>query len=397
MSQTINLTAAMFHDSNAARAWLEASRWPDGPGCPHCGATNVMRMSDGAHRAGLFHRRGCRGQFSVLTGSVMASSHLPLPKWVLAVHLMTASKKGISAHQLHRMLGITYKSAWFMAHRIRAAMASSGAGLIGGAGKVIEADECYHGKRETPVKRSRNAVRKPTKRGKGGGAAKRPVVALVERGGKARVAHMPAVTSANIRAFMDRCVDRRSRLHTDESVLYPAIGRAFASHETVNHGARECARGDVTTNTAEGFFGLFKRGFNGIYQHCSEAHFQHYLDEYSFRYNNRSRLGVADDDRAERAARAMNGKRLTYRRMTARKMALPRPPAEPAPKPPWRTTVELHKVDGVAAGCNGGIVIAGRSGGRRIDIIVPKTEVHTLLAGARRRLTGGSGTPDDTG
>jgi hypothetical protein len=355
-----------------------------------------MRLGGGAHRAGLFQCRGCRGQFSVLTGSVMESSHIPLPKWVLAIHMMTASKKGYSAHQLHRTLGITYKSAWFMAHRIRAAMAPSAVEAIGGAGKVIEADECYHGKRETPVKRSRNAVRKPTRRGKGGGAEKRPIVALVERAGEARVEHMTTVTSANIRAFMDRCVDFRARLHTDESVLYPAIGKAFASHETVNHGAREYARGDVTTNTAEGFFGLFKRGFNGIYQHCSEAHVQPYLDEYTFRYNNRVKLGVNDDDRAERATRAMNGKRLTYRRIVARTKPLPRRPAEPVPKPPWRTTLDLHKVDGVAAGRNGGIVIAGRIGGHEIHITVPKGEVHALLAGSRR-LMDAPGRSDDAG
>jgi hypothetical protein len=207
---------------------------------------------------------------------------------------------------------------------------------------------------------------------------------------------MTSVASGNIRAFMDRCVDVRSRLHTDESVLYPSIGKAFASHETVNHGAREYARGDVTTNTAEGFFGLFKRGFNGIYQHCSEAHFQHYLDEYTFRYNNRIRLGVDDTERAERATRAMNGKRLTYRRMVARKKALPRRPTEPASKPPWRTTIDLHKVDGLAADCNGGIVIAGRIGGREIHITVPKGEVHALLAGSRRLMDAGA-RPADAG
>jgi ISXO2-like transposase domain len=199
---------------------------------------------------------------------------------------------------------------------------------------VVANNQRDFSQRETPVKRSRNAVKNPTKRGKGGGAEKRPIVALVERAGEACVEHMTTVTSANIRAFMDRCVDFRARLHTDESVLYPSIGTAFASHETVNHGAREYARGDVTTNTAEGFFGLFKRGFNGIYQHCSKAHFQRYLDEYTFRYNNRIKLGVDDDDRAERATKAMNGKRLTYRRIAARKKALLRRPTEPAQKSP---------------------------------------------------------------
>jgi transposase-like protein len=316
---TVDLTAPEFHDPDAARAWLENSRWPVGPNCCHCGSVNVLRMEGKAHRPGLFHCRDCRGQFSVLTGSVMESSHIPLNKWVLAIRLMTASKKGVSAHQIHRMLNLTYKTAWFMCHRIREAMRETSPIPLGGAGKIVEADEAYHGKRETPREPQRHDKyrTKPTKRGKGGGAEKRPIVALVERGGEVRAVHMNTVNAKNLRDFMVRNADRKSRLHTDESNLYPTLGREFATDETVNHSAKEYARGDVTTNSVEGFFGIFKRGMVGVYQHCGEQHSQRYLDEFSFRYNNRVRLGIADQERAVLAAKGMDGKRLTYRRTDA--------------------------------------------------------------------------------
>ena len=186
---------------------------------------------------------------------------------------------------------------------------------LGGPGKIVEADEAYHGKRETPAKLSRGRIRKPTKSGKAGGAEKRPIVGLVERGGEARLTHMNTVNATNLRNFMVRNADRQSRLHTDESRLYDAIGGEFAKHETVNHGAKEYARDDVTTNSVEGLFGIFKRGMVGIYQHCGEQHLQRYLDEFTFRYNNRSKLGVEDQQRARIAAYGMNHKRLTYRRI----------------------------------------------------------------------------------
>jgi transposase-like protein len=312
---SIDLTDPMFHDDDKAREWLIASRWPDGPVCPHCGSFEVAPMGGTKHRDGLFYCPSCRGQFTVLTGSVMESSHIPLPKWVLAIRLLTASKKGVSAHQLHRTLGITYKSAWFMAHRIREAVRVIDPSPLGGPGKVIEADEAYHGKRETPVPLARGRVRKPTKGGKTGGAEKRPIFALVERGGEARAYHMPHVTGANVRDVLVRKASRASRLHTDESRLYDAVGEEFAQHETVNHGAKEYARGDVTTNSVEGFFGIFKRGMVGVYQHCGEQHLQRYLDEFSFRYSNRVKLGIDDDARAVLATQGMDGKRLTYRRI----------------------------------------------------------------------------------
>ena len=310
----MDLTNPIFHDEEAARAYFEETRWPNGPYCPHCGSVSVIRMAGEKHRDGAFNCRDCREQFSATVGTVFERSHVPMHKWLLANHLMNASKKGVSAHQLHRTLHVSYKTAWFMCHRIREAMRDASPLPLGGEGKVIEEDEAYHGKRETPRVRNKYSP-PPTKRGKGGGAEKRPIFALVERGGAARAFHMPVVSAKNIREKLDQHADKKSRLHTDESNLYPGTGRLFASHETVNHGAKEYARGDVTTNTVEGFFGIFKRGMVGVYQHCGEQHLQRYLDEFSFRYSNRMRLGYSDTDRAELALKGTVGKRLTYRRI----------------------------------------------------------------------------------
>lgn len=309
----MDLTNPIFHDETAARAHLESIRWPDGPYCPHCGSFNAHRMEGDAHRTGLFNCRDCRRQFSVTVGSVFERSHVPLHKWVLATHLMAASKKGMSAHQLHRMLKVTYKTAWFMAHRIRAAMSNPSPGPIGGEGKIVEADETYHGKAENAA-----AVRKrktaPTKGGRSGPGGKRPIVALVERGGEVRAFHMPKVTASNVREVLVKHASRKSRLHTDESNLYPVTGTEFARHETVRHSAKEYVRGDVHTNTVEGFFGIFKRGMTGVYHHCGEQHLQRYLDEFSFRYSNRK---ISDAERAARTLEGTTGKRLTYRRAHA--------------------------------------------------------------------------------
>lgn len=310
----VNLTDPIFHDDDAARAWLERSRWGAVPACAHCGSERVMRMQGEAHRPGLFTCKDCNKQFSVTVGTVMERSHIALPKWVLAFHLLSASKKGMSSLQLSRMLQIGYKSAWFMSHRIREAMTDTGAPPLGGEGKIVEADEAYHGKKETPTPSKHRRGRPYIKRGKHN--EKRTIVGLVERGGEARMIHIYGrVTSENVRDVLVRHADRKSRLHTDESKLYPSIGGEFAKHETVNHGAKEYARGDVTTNSVEGFFGIFKRGLNGNYQHGGEQHFQRYLNEFAFRYNNRSKLGVNDTQRAIIAAHGADGKRLTYRRI----------------------------------------------------------------------------------
>ncbi len=315
----VNLTEPKFHDEDAARQWFEGSRWPNGVSCVHCGSVRVARMGGTKHRAGLFHCPDCRGQFTVRTGHVMESSKVPLTKWCLAFHLMSSSKKGISAHQLHRTIKVAYNTAWFMEHRIREAMKDDGAPL-GGEGMVIEADEAYHGRRKTPREPQRHDKYRtaPTKRGLGGGAKKRPIVVLVERGGKARAVHMNTVNAKNMREFITKNVEAKSRLHTDESNLYPGLGASFAEHESVNHSKGEYARGKgtdlVTTNSAEGYFGVLKRGLVGIYQHCGEQHFQRYLDEFSFRYSNRSKLGIEDAQRAVIANRGGEGKRLTWRR-----------------------------------------------------------------------------------
>jgi transposase-like protein len=314
---TIDLTDLIFHDEVAARQHMEAIRWPNGPFCPHCGSVDKITLLEGkSHRPGLHQCNACRGHFTVTNGTVMERSHIPLAKWVLAFHLMAASKKGISAHQLHRMLKVTYKTAWFMCHRIREAMTDKAPSPMGGPGSVIEADEMYHGKRETPAQLSRGRVRKPTKKGRSGPAEKREIIGLVERGGVSRMTHVNHITAKNLREHVVTNVSRQSQLHTDESRLYMKLGEEFAAHKTVHHGADEFARGKganlVTTNSVEGMFGIFKRGMTGVYQHCGEQHLQRYLNEFSFRYNTRTKLGFTDTERAVLAIQGAEGKRLMY-------------------------------------------------------------------------------------
>lgn len=312
--------APQFKTEEAARAYIEALRWPNGVRvCGKCGTVggDYPTKRPGRYRCG---QKECRKDFTVMTGTVMEASHIKLNVWLMAFYLMASSKKGMSAHQLHRSLDITYKSAWFLAHRIRLAMANGGllAGPIGGPGKVVEADETYYGKVETPT--TVRADGRPYNRGfsgKGnyrGVANKRAIIALVERGGQARVFHVAEATKKTVAKIIDENVDRRSRLHTDESLLYPQVGKSFASHETVHHKAGEYARGDVTTNNAEGFFGVFKKGMSGVYQHCSEKHLHRYVGEFEFRFNHRIKLGWSDKARADAALVGAEGKRLTYRR-----------------------------------------------------------------------------------
>jgi transposase-like protein len=307
----------IFANDEAARRHLEKIRWPEGPVCPHCGNADqekIVKLKGKSTRPGLYQCNECREHFTVTVGSVMESSHIPLSKWVYAFHLMAASKKGVSAHQLHRMLGITYKSAWFMAHRIREAMRPNGsASPMGGSGKIVEADETYYGKVETPKPLSRGRIAKPTKGGKSGTAGKRAIVALVERGGSVRTFHVGVADKFTVQKIVVENVSRESRLHTDESRLYIGSDALFASHETVKHSAKEYVRGDVHTNSAEGYFSIFKRGMRGIYQHCAEKHLHRYLAEYDFRFNHRVALGYDDGERAALALKGAEGKRLTYR------------------------------------------------------------------------------------
>ncbi|TPK98049.1 IS1595 family transposase [Mesorhizobium sp. B2-4-12] len=314
-----NLTDPIFNDNDKAREHLEAIRWADGAYCPHCGnadPASLHLLKGKSHRPGLYQCNACREHFTVTVGTVMERSKIPLCKWVLGFHLYAASKKGLSAHQLHRMLGITYKTAWFMAHRIREAMKEdvASSGPLGGEGKTVEADETYIGKRETPRKPRKGAPY--TKKGKGGGAQKRIVVGLVERGGKARMFHLNDATAATVRDVLVRNVSRDTTLYTDSSRLYTRTGEEYAAHRTTNHAAGEYARreGDVVvhSNTIEGVFSVFKRGMVGVYQHCGEAHLHRYLAEFDFRYNRRTALGVTDRERSDDLIRGTSGKRLTY-------------------------------------------------------------------------------------
>ncbi len=313
-----DLTNEIYQDKNKAREHLEAIHWPDGPVCPHCGncdQARITKLSGKSTRPGVHKCKECRKPFTVTVGTVFERSKVPLNKWVLATHLMAASKKGISAHQLHRMLGVTYKTAWFMSHRIREAMKENTdtSGPLGGEGKTVEADETYIGKRDRPYVSPQRKGR-PYLKNRKGGIQKRTVVALVERGGKVRSFHIDQANKETVRDILVRNADRKSNLYTDESRLYTVTGKEYNSHETVNHSAKEYARGKVHTNTIENVFSVFKRGMRGIYQHCGEAHLHRYLAEFDFRYNHRSALKISDNERANALLAGARGKRLTYRR-----------------------------------------------------------------------------------
>jgi transposase-like protein len=302
-----------FHNEDAARVWFETSRWPNGPVCPHCGSVKPYATKKiGRYRCA---EKECRKDFTVTTGTVMERSHVKLTEWAAAFRLAASSKKGFSAHQLHRSLSCQYNTAWFMFHRIREAMSRGGLDLppLGGEGGIVEADETYYGPIEKAKVRSNTTSGRPfTKKGKTGPANKRPIVALVERGGRARTFHVATADKQTVAKIVLGNVSGESRLHTDESRLYTGAEAFFKSHETVNHSAKEYARGDVHTNSAEGFFSVFKRGMRGIYQHCSEKHLHRYLAEFEFRYNHRIALGYNDEERAVLAVRGAEGKRLTY-------------------------------------------------------------------------------------
>jgi len=302
---TANLQNPVFTDESKAREWLEARVWPNGPVCPHCGSTgdDVTALNGKAHRPGLYQCSACREQFTVTVKTVFERSKLPLSKWLAALFMLTASKKGVSAHQIHRSLGISYKSAWFMMHRLREALRTGGLAPMGGSGRVVEADETYIGSMEG---HAGQRVR--------GGAVKNMVVTLVERGGSARSFHTDGHSAGTIVPIVRENIRRESRLMTDGALHYKAIGKKFVEHGTVAHEKEEYVRGDIHTNTVEGYYSIFKRGMNGIYQHCSEKHLHRYLAEYDFRYNTRTALGFNDLMRAELAAAGIKGKRLTYRR-----------------------------------------------------------------------------------
>jgi len=300
---TLNNLAKNYSDEDKARELLESLRWPDGAACPRCGSMSVYKITPkegSSTRKGLYKCKDCRNlkkkdQFTVTVGTIFEDSHIPLSKWLLAITLLCSSKKGISAHQLHRMLGVTYKTAWFMAHRIRHAMEGKPSQRMKG---TIEADETWIGGKSRRVGMQTGMENKV------------PVMALVQRGGKVRSFVMPMVSATTLKEVLLENVHPSAHLMTDENDGYERVGKEFASHETVTHGKHEYARGNVTTNAVEGFFGLLKRGINGVYHHVSKEHLHRYLAEFDFRYNRRK---ISDHERTISAIAGFEGKRLMYK------------------------------------------------------------------------------------
>jgi transposase-like protein len=302
-----DLTNPAFSDETKAREFLEASRWPDGAVCPHCGQIETVKPLGGKSMGpGWYFCSDCREKFTVRVGTLYERSHIPLHKWLAATHLMVSSKKGISAHQLHRLLGITYKSAWFMAHRIREAMRESHATPMGGEGMTVEMDETFVGGLE------KNKHRSKRKHNGTGGVGKEAVYSLVERGGRVRSHHVPSVTAKTLAPILEAQLDGATLVYTDEGATSKNLGRKYEKHASVNHSIGEYVRGDVHTNTIEGYFSILKRGINGTYHHVSQQHLKRYLAEFDFRYNNRAKLGISDGERAAKALLGIEGKRLTY-------------------------------------------------------------------------------------
>jgi transposase-like protein len=299
-----DLCNPIFHDEDAARAHLESVLWPQGPVCPRCGVMGdrITKLQGKSTRPGVYKCKDCRKPFSITIGTIMERSHIPLSKWLLAGRLMASSKKSMSAHQLHRMMGITYQSAWFLFHRLREAADDADPSPLGGKNLVVEADETYIGGK------ARNKAYGPPPK-------KEAVLTVVERDGKARSKHIAKVTAKSLRETIVTKVDRKSYLMTDEAMVYTRLGREFSGHGTVNHSADEYVRtgGFHHTNTVESFFALFKRAVYGQFHHVSEAHLLRYLAEADFKYNHRTALGFDDTERTDALLRGTKGKRLYYR------------------------------------------------------------------------------------
>ncbi len=313
------LSKPFFHNEAAAFNHVEKTLWPEGPVCPHCGGVERIyplkgvrtkpskKNPEGVERHGLKKCGQCRKQFTVRIGTIFEESHLPLHLWLQAIHLMVSSKKGISAHQLHRILEVQYKTAWFLAHRIREAMSSGELSPMGGEGKYVEADTTYVGGKEKNKHLGKRDGRKI------GGVGKQIVHTLVERGGQSRSHHIANVSGKTLRPILFSEVDRKSALMTDTAGGYYRLGKEFARHDMVDHGKDEYVRGDAHSNTVEGYFSILKRGIVGVYHHVSEQHLHRYLTEFDFRYSNRVALGCDDKMRAITALAGVVGKRLTYR------------------------------------------------------------------------------------
>lgn len=312
------LSQKHLHDEEAAYAWVEAQVWPHGPQCPHCFEDKrVSKMEGKATRLGLYKCYACRKQFRVTVGTIFEKSKVPLHKWLQAFYLIAGSKKGISANQLHRTLGVTLKTAWFMGHRIREAMRhGSFSPPMGGDGEVVEVDETIYGRAATHPK---GRIDNPRKHGITNSAHKNVILSLVQRGGGVRSFHVKGSTIDEVIPVVNKNVAKETAMMTDKAQLYKKQLKDFASHDWVDHSKNEWTfdYGDgsplVHTNTVESYFGLFKRGMRGTYQHCKEKHLHRYLAEFDFRYNNRVRLGIDDEARAVRLIKGIRGKRLTYR------------------------------------------------------------------------------------
>ncbi len=296
----LSLFTPEFQDKDEARKYLERLRWPDGPVCPHCGnIENVYTLKGKAHREGLYKCGACREQFTVTVGTLFERSHIPLNKWLVAVYLMSSSKKGISSHQLHRIIKVTYKTAWFMTHRIREAMKDPVfINQLGGKGKVVEVDETFWGNNKKKSKFSR------------GWGHKEKIFSLVERGGQVRSFHVPTVTAGTLGPIMHQQIKQDTEIMTDDFRAYSQLGNEFASHQTVKHSTGEYVRGRIHTNTIEGFFSILKRGLIGTYHHVGAQHLKRYIGEFDFKYNNRK---LTDSERTEIALKGIDGKRLLYR------------------------------------------------------------------------------------
>jgi transposase-like protein len=305
-----DLTAAIYNDEDAAWEHYEKSRWPDGPVCPHCGSIDsATKMQGKTTRRGLYNCRDCDKPFTATIGTIFEDSHIPMHKWLLAMRLMASSKKGISAHQLWRTLGLgSYRTAWFMAHRIRESMRElhpQDFGPLGGEGKTVEMDETYIGGKEKNKHR-----KKRLNRGAGGAGAKEIVFSLVERGGSVRSHHVPTISAKTLRPILKEQLNKASKLYSDDGGA--RVGQEFAGHASINHSIGEYVRGEVHTNTIEGYFSILKRGITGTYHHVSPQHLKRYLAEFDFRYNERMALGVTDSVRAEKVLHGVVGKRMTY-------------------------------------------------------------------------------------
>lgn len=307
-----NLSSPHFHDEEKAYEYVEARLWPQGAVCPHCGGMErVGKLKGKTTRAGLWKCYECRKPFTVKLGTIFEDSKVPMRIWLQAMFLIAGSKKGISSNQLHRILGVTLKTAWFMSHRIREAMRTGGLASMGGGGGVVEIDETFIG-RDPDAPKSRMAIRQMNK-----------VVSLIDRttGRSTSMVFNGNLTAVAAAPIVSELVSKEAHLMTDEAQFYKPVGKEYASHTFVSHTAGEYVRkGDaaIHTNTIEGFFSIFKRGMRGVYQHCGKQHLHRYLAEFDFRYSNRSALGVEDTERADILLNGVVGKRLTYETASAR-------------------------------------------------------------------------------